>query len=67
MNILLIILAFIIIGLVCFLLGMIIESAFENNTKIEQEQEQETIEVIEINDHRKESQIDQKKDYFKPF
>ena len=65
MNILLIILAFIIIGLVCFLLGMIIESAFENNTKIEQEQE--TIEVIEINDHRKEPQIDQEKDYFKPF
>lgn len=63
---LLTILAFIIVGLVCFLIGMIIESAFENNSK--KEPEQETIKVIEINDNREQLQVEQdQKDYFKPF
>jgi hypothetical protein len=60
------ILAMIIIGLLGILVGMIIESAFENNIK--EEQEQKTIKVIEINDNREQLQVEQdQKDYFKPF
>ena len=59
------ILAFIIVGLVCLMIGMIIESAFENNNE---EPEQKTIKVIEINDNREQLQVEQdQKDYFKPF
>lgn len=60
------VLAFIIVGLVCVLIGMTIESAFENNSK--KEPEQETIKVIEINDNREQLQVEQdQEDYFKPF
>lgn len=62
---LLTILAFIIVGLVCFSLGMIIESAFENNFR--REPEQETIKVIEINDNRTAEDQTEPEDYFKPF
>lgn len=59
------ILAFIIVGLVCLMIGMIIESAFENNNE---EPEQKIIKVIEINDNREQLQVEQdQEDYFKPF
>lgn len=59
------ILAFIIVGLVCLMIGMIIESAFENNNE---EPEQKTIKVIEINDNREQLKVEQdQEDYFKPF
>ena len=45
------ILVIIIVGLVGVLIGMVIESAFEN-INIKNEPEQETIKVIEINDNR---------------
>ena len=60
------ILSMLIIGLLGVLIGMIIESSFENaNIK---EPEQETIKVIEINDHR-EHKNDQNRseNYFEPF
>lgn len=60
------ILAMIIIGLLGILVGMIIESAFENNIK--EEPEQKTIKVIEINDNREQLQVEHdQEDYFKPF
>lgn len=61
-----IILSMIIIGLLGLLVGMIIESAFENNIK--EEPKQEIIKVIEINDNREQLQVEQdQEDYFKPF
>lgn len=61
-----IILSMIIIGLLGLLVGMIIESAFENN--INEEPKQEIIKVIEINDNREQLQVEQDhEDYFKPF
>ncbi len=59
----LIILAAIIFGLICIIIGMIIESVFENNQKIAEleesfEQKKDEIEIIEINDPD---------NYFKPF
>lgn len=61
-----IILSMIIIGLLGLLVGMIIESAFENNIK--EEPKQKIIKVIEINDNREQLQVEQdQEDYFKPF
>ena len=60
------ILAMVIIGLVGVLVGMIIESAFEN-ANYKKEPEQETIQVIEINDHRTAEDQTKPEDYFKPF
>lgn len=60
------ILSMIIVGLLGLLVGMIIESAFENNIK--EEPKQEIIKVIEINDNREQLQVEQdQEDYFKPF
>lgn len=60
------ILVIIIVGLVGVLIGMVIESAFEN-INIKNEPEQETIKVIEINDNRKSEEQMDPEDYFKPF
>lgn len=59
----LIILAAIIFGLICIIIGMIIESVFENNQKIAELEEsfeikKDEVEIIEINDPD---------NYFKPF
>ena len=55
----------IIIGLLGVLIGMIIEHGFENvKMQDQQEQQLETIKVIEINDKR---QQEQPEDYFEPF
>lgn len=60
------ILVIIIVGLVGVLIGMVLESTFEN-ININSEPEQETIKVIEINDNRTAEDQTDPEDYFKPF